>query len=122
MTIKYETWVPVHQERIVESGMLDSTYERAPGESSPTFTWNDLGDDVLIVSVGDDYSIVSMLTGGTWYYLQGSECTEEAEVNMAGQTTTMPRSVILERGQGLEVLKHAGDFMYLLKAYSWVEQ
>ena len=33
---------------------------------TPTFTWNDLGDDVLILSVGDDYSVVSLLTQDTW--------------------------------------------------------
>src|ERR1700730_18556530 len=73
MTIKYETWTPQHRQSDIGSDELNSTYERARATDSPTFTWNDLGDDVLIVSVGDDYSVVSMLTQATWFFLRGSE-------------------------------------------------
>jgi hypothetical protein len=66
MTIKHETWTPQHRESDIGIDELNSTYERARATDSPTFTWNDLGDDVLIVSVGDDYSVVSLLTQDTW--------------------------------------------------------
>ena len=122
MVIKYEEWVPGHRERVVEPGDLESTYRRASGASSPTFTWNDLGDDLVIVSVGDDYSIVSMMTDDTWFYLRGSGPDEAMAVTMAGQEATVPGSAVLERAQGLEVLKQVDDFARLRSEHSWMEQ
>src|SRR5258708_36324965 len=104
MMIKYETWTPQHRESDIGIDELNSTYERARATDSPTFTWNDLGDDVLIVSVGDDHSVVSMLTQDTWFFLRGSESEGEVEVVMAGHPATVPQSAPLERGLGLHVL------------------
>lgn len=88
-----ETWTPEHRKEDVDVDALDSTYDRARGTDSPTFTWNDLGDGVLILSVGNDYSVVSLLTAGTWFYLRGSESEGQAEVTMAGQPATVPKAL-----------------------------
>jgi len=122
MDFKVETWEPAHVERSVTIDELDDVYRTTSGGVSPTFTWNDLGDQVLIVAVGDDYSVVSMLNDDTWYYLQGSDVDGEAEVAMAGQPAHVPKGAILRRETGLEVLRKAGDFTDLLKSYPWMEQ
>ncbi|MEK2473767.1 hypothetical protein [Streptomyces noursei] len=36
-------------------------YRDAKESASSTLTWNDLGDEVLIVVVGDDYSTVTLM-------------------------------------------------------------
>jgi hypothetical protein len=130
MDFKLETWAPVHVERSVNIDELDDVYRSTSGGASPTFTWNDLGDQVLVVAVGDGYSVVAMLNGGTWHYLKGSDVDGEAEsdvdgeaeIAIAGQSAHVPKGAILRRESGLEVLKKAGDFTYLLKVYEWMEQ
>jgi hypothetical protein len=41
---------------------------------------------------------------------------------MAGETATVPKSAVLQRRRGLEVLGQADDFLNLLSAYPWLEQ
>jgi hypothetical protein len=122
MTIKYETWTPQHRKSDIGLAELDSIYEQARAADSPTFTWNDLGDDVLVVAVGDDYSVVSMLTQNTWFFLRGPEAEGDVDVVMAGHPATVPKCAVLERGLGLEVLRRAVDFPNLLSSHSWLEQ
>ena len=62
------------------------------------------------------------MTAGTWFYLRGSESAGQAQVTMAGQPATVPKSAVLERVRGLEVLRQAGDFSSLLSSHSWLEQ
>jgi len=73
MDIKFETWAPTHQVRFVDKADLPSIYDRVSGDSSPTLTWNDGGDQVLIVSVGDGYSTVTMLNDSTFSSLTISD-------------------------------------------------
>ncbi len=120
--IEFETWTPVRQERTLDAGEIETVYRSLAPGTSATFTWNDLGDDVVIVSVAADHSTVSMLHDETWYYLTTSDSDEEVEVDMAGQKATVPRGAVLDRDLGLEVLRQVGDLPRLLAAYSWREQ
>ena len=89
---------------------LADVYATVKPEESPTFTWNDLGDQVLIVTVGADSSTVSMLNDDTWYYLEASGDDDEVEVMIEGFDDFGPKGVVLPRNLGLEVLQKADDF------------
>jgi hypothetical protein len=118
--IKLELWIPRHQQRRVSLGELDAAYRTAP--PSATFTWNDLGDQVLIVAVDDDHCTVSMLDNNIWYYLAGSDSTDEVEICLAGEPAHVPEAAVLARATGLAVLKQANEFDKMLESYSWIEQ
>jgi len=122
MEVKLETFEPHLVTRLVSSDDLRGVYAGLEGDNSSTLTWNDGGNQVLIVAVGDDYSIVSMLDDFTWYYLQVSQDEEPVEACLGGQDSLVPKGVILPRALGLEVLEKAGDFPALLRKYSWREQ
>jgi hypothetical protein len=122
MEVKLETFEPHLVTRFVSREDLRSAYAGLEGDHSSTLTWNDGGDQVLIVAVGDDYSIVSMLDDFTWYYLQVSPEEEPVEACLGGQDSLVPEGVILPKALGLEVLEKADDFPALLREYSWREQ
>lgn len=101
---------------------LDSVYRNALSQSSPTITWNDLGDPVLIVAIGDGYSIVSLMRNDTWYYLAIGGGEKEVSVDVAGSVVDLPQAVVLPFELGLRVLKSTRDFEHLVQTYSWIEQ
>jgi hypothetical protein len=117
--IELDIGFPARETREVSSGELPDVYLGLKGEDSPTFTWNNLGDRVLIVTVDDESSTVSMLNDDTWYYLEISEDEDEIEVMVEGAMTPVPRGVVLPRNLGLEVLQKADDFVRVLSEYSW---
>jgi hypothetical protein len=125
--IKLKTWDPVRETRIINPRDLAREYESASRESPVTFTWNDLGDSVLIISVGADYCIVTMLFDSTFKDLVVSEEeTDLVEVIIDGQLSNVPKNTILPREVGLEVLldvvKSEGDFSELFLDYIWVDE
>jgi len=120
--IKFETWKPRHQSRLVPVGDLADVYKDAPVEMSPTFTWNDGGDQVLIVSVGADYSTVTMLNDDTFSDLVISDDNDLREICIAGQESAVAVATLLPRETGLEVLRRAENFDELLDVYSWRAQ
>lgn len=117
--IELDIGFPARETREVSSGELPDVYLGLKGEDSPTFTWNNLGDQVLIVTVDNESSTVSMLNDDTWYYLEISEDEDEIEVMVEGAMTPVPRGVVLPRNLGLEVLQKAEDFDRVLSEYSW---
>jgi hypothetical protein len=122
MDIILETYDPVYVKRLVAREDLRSAYTGLNSDQSATLAWNDGGDQVLLVAVGDDYSIVSMLDDSTWYYLQISPDEEPVQVSLGGQDSLVPKGAILPKALGLEVLEKAEDFPALLREYSWREQ
>jgi hypothetical protein len=104
---------------VVDLDKLADIYRGVNSDESPTFTWNNLGDQVLIVTVDRDSSIVSMLNDDTWYYLQISEDDDDVEVRIEGEMTFVPKGVVLPRYLGLEVLQKAEEFSNVLISYSW---
>lgn len=117
--IELDTGVPTRVSRVVNPDELADVYATVRPEESPTFTWNDLGDQVLIVTVDADSSTVSMLNDDTWYYLETSGDDDEVEVMIEGSMTSVPKGVVLPRSLGLEVLQKADDFDRILSDYSW---
>jgi hypothetical protein len=117
--IELDTGFPARTSRVVSPDELAGVYLSAKGDESPTFTWNNLGDQVLIVTVDDDLSTVSMLNDETWYYLEVSDDEDEVEIRIEGSMTLVPKGVVLPRNLGLEVLQKAEDFDRVLSDYSW---
>jgi hypothetical protein len=118
-----ELWSPEHTARAVPRDDLPAVYRELSGDQSPTLTWNDGGDDqVLIVSVADDFSTVSMLNDRTWYYLETSPEEDLVEIDLGGDDAYVPKGVLAPREFGLDVLLRADDFPYLLTEYMWREQ
>lgn len=106
---------------------LPQVYEDLKGDKgleSPTITWNDGGDEVVIVAVNNDWSMSTMMTAnGTSYYLVVSDDNEEVPVQMDGHDFEMPRKTLAPRELGLKVLLQADiDFPSLLTDYTWEEQ
>jgi hypothetical protein len=117
-----ETWNPTYASRQVSVEELADVYERIRGNESADITWNSGGDDVLIVSVGEEVSTVSLLHEATWYWLEVSPETELVEIELGGQESFVPKGAIAPRRLGLEILLGAHDFPRLFREYAWREQ
>jgi hypothetical protein len=122
MDIKLETFEPHRVTRLVPLEDLRSVYSGLTSDQSATLTWNDGGDQVLIVAVGNDYSIVTMLNSSTWHFLQISPDEELVQVSLTDEESLVPKGAILPKALGLEVLEKAEDLPALLREYSWLEQ
>jgi hypothetical protein len=119
---KVDTWNPTHTSRRVSAEELVDLYERLQGTESADICWNDQGDQVLIVSVGEETATVSLLHDATWYWLGASPDTELVAVELGGTESFVPKGAIVPRRLGLEILLGAHDFPHLLAAHSWREQ
>lgn len=117
-----EVWYPEHEKTTVTGDKLPDRYASFKERDSATVAWNSDGDEVLLVSVGDDYSVISMLSDGTWYYLVVSDDEEEVSVYMDGTDAYVPRKAMAPRELGLTVLQRADDFPGLRTDYLWDEQ
>jgi hypothetical protein len=124
MELEYiiETWNPTHTSRQVSVEELEGFYEHIRGSESADITWNNGGDDVLIVSVGEDTATVSLLHDATWYWLEVSPETELVEIELCGQEAFVPQGAMVPRHLGLEILLGAHEFPRLLTEYAWREQ
>jgi hypothetical protein len=124
MELEYliETWNPTHTSRHVRVEELVDVYAQIRGSASAVIVWNDGGDDVLIVSVGEDTATVSLLHDATWYWLEVSPETELVEIELGGQEAFVPKGALVPRRLGLEILLGAHDFPRLLTEYAWREQ
>ncbi|SHN12954.1 hypothetical protein SAMN05216268_120128 [Streptomyces yunnanensis] len=122
MQIKCETWVPSHETRMLDLADIPLVYRDAKESASPTFTWNDLGDEVLIVVVGDDYSTVTLMREDTFYNLAISDSVDMREIQVSGDIAMWPEGQVLPRELGLEVLLRVPDVESLVREYRWEEQ
>lgn len=118
-----ELFAPTHETRTVALDELPDEYAALKQANSPTVSWESPDDsEVVIVSVGEDYSVVTLKAEETWYWLQTSDDDEPVEVDMGGTEGSVPRGAIAPRETGLEVLKNADDFAKLRTEHTWVEQ
>jgi hypothetical protein len=101
---------------------LPGVYANLKQAEYPAVVWNDCGDDVLIVAVGDDYSVTSMLTEATWYWLVVSHEDEEVFVYLTETGEHVPRKAMAPRDVGLAILQRANDFPGLRSDYMWDPQ
>lgn len=113
---------PKHERTTVTAEELPRIYADLEESASPTVVWNDDGDDVLIVAVGDDYSFISLKTEWTWYYLVVSDDEEEIAIELGEVDSYVPRKALAPREFGLAVLLSAGDLPTLRTDYMWEAQ
>ncbi|WP_173142650.1 hypothetical protein [Kibdelosporangium persicum] len=119
--IQFETYGDNPESRAIALGEVESVYCELDQDASATFTWNDGGDDdVLIVAVGPGFAKASLLHSGEFYDLQVSTDDGLREVNICGQLSEHPVRFLMSRDKGLEVIKKAGDIPELFTSYTWV--
>jgi hypothetical protein len=121
--IQFETYGRDAESRTITLDDVEEVYRELSRDASATFTWNDGGDDgVLIIAVGPDYSKATALHSGTFYDLEELDVDDLREVEICGQWSEHPVRFLMPRDKGLEVIKKAVDFVNLLASYTWVDQ
>lgn len=113
---------PRHEITPVTADELPDAYANLAERDGATVLWNDGGDDMLIVAVGDDHCVISLKSDETWYYLTVSGDEEQVEVDMGGTDSYVPRKALAPRALGLTVLQRADDLPGLRTDYTWDEQ
>lgn len=101
---------------------LPAAYADLEEGQSPTVTWNDGGDEVIIVAVNDDYCVITLMSDDTWYYLTVSDDAEEVPAYLGETEARVPRGALAPRDLGLTVLLRADDLPGLRTDYSWTAQ
>jgi hypothetical protein len=101
---------------------LPAAYARLTEISSATVTWNDGGDDVRIVAVGDEHCVIALKSDETWYYwLSTSDEDEEVYTTTGGFEGEVPSKALAPRELALTVLLRADDLPGLRTDYIWTE-
>ncbi|MFD0784398.1 hypothetical protein ACFQZ8_10810 [Micromonospora azadirachtae] len=77
-------------------------------------------EDVLIVSLHDEFSTVSLLHG-TWHWLTESPATDLVEILRCGQEAWVPAGAPVRPETGLAALRLAADVPRLLTDLMWRE-
>ena len=90
-------------------------------DREPIFSYGD-HDDVVIVSVHDAFSTVSLLHDNTWYWLEESADTELVEIVLCGLEAWVPAGTLVRHETGLAALRIANDIPRLLTEFRWREQ
>jgi hypothetical protein len=114
-----ETYLPYAAPRVVSPDELPALY--AP-DREPVFSYGTDGEDVLIVSVHDGFSTVSLLHDRTWYWLAESPDDELVEILLCGQEAWVPAGARVRPETGLAALRLAHDVPRLLTEFGWREQ
>jgi hypothetical protein len=113
---------PELKKTLVTEEELPAAYADLTEASSATVTWNDGGDPVLIVAVGDENSVITLKSDNTWYWLTVSDDDEGVYTTMGGLDGEVPRKTLAPRELGLTVLLRADDLPGLRADYTWTEQ
>jgi hypothetical protein len=112
---------PQYQTTRVTEKELPAAYGRLTEISSANVTWNDGGDDVLIVAVGDQHCVIALKSEKTWYWLSVSDDDEHIYIAWGGVDGEVPRKALAPRELGLTVLLRADDLPGLRTDYMWTE-
>ncbi|GAA0251132.1 hypothetical protein GCM10010492_59290 [Saccharothrix mutabilis subsp. mutabilis] len=121
--IRFDCWQPDQPSRLLGLAEAEAAYAALPPTASATFSWNDGGDEVVIIGVGEDWSTATMIWDGTFYDLEASEAEGERDIVLCGQVTEYPERLLLPRERGVELLREAdADFAALADRYTWVER
>ncbi|MEU8299821.1 hypothetical protein AB0C04_21430 [Micromonospora sp. NPDC048909] len=119
MRYEMETYLPYAASRVI-------TLEELPGlyvpDHEPVFGYGDGGEDVLIVSLHDEYSTVSLLHDRTWYWLTESPSAKLVEILLCGQEAWVPAGALVRPETGIAALRLAHDVPALLTEFRWREQ
>ncbi|NUS55352.1 MAG: hypothetical protein HOV66_10915 [Streptomycetaceae bacterium] len=120
MPYEMETYSPYSAARQVTIEEIPALF-RPDGE--PVFAYgNGSDEDVLIVSVHDGFSTVSLRQDDTWYWLAESENWDEVEIVLAGLEAWVPAGACVRHETALEALRLAADVPRLTTEFTWREQ
>ena len=111
-----------HEGRLVARADVPALYELADETGSVTFTWNDGGDPVLIVGVGPDWSVASLMIDGYWYGYVIDEVEGHVPIDLCGQTSEWPKAELLPRSAALPVLMMVPDLEGIRRGFRWLSQ
>lgn len=117
-----EAYYPQYTETAITDQELPQAYANLKSSQSASVSWNSGGDPVVIVAVGDDYSVISLMDDDTWYYLAPTDEQGEETILIGGVDSIVPRKALAPRELGLTVLQRADDLPGLRTDYTWDEQ
>lgn len=114
-----ETYQPYAAPRVVTIDELPSLF--VP-DYEPVFTYGDGLDDVVIVSVHDEFSTVSLLHDATWYWLEESSDWDLVEIVLCGLEAWVPAGAMVRHETALAALRLAHHVPQLMTRFMWREQ
>jgi len=80
---------------------LDDLTELYVPDHEPVFAYGDDRGDVLIVSLDEGFSTVSLERDDTWYWLVESPDTELVEITLCGMEAWLPKGALVRPETGL---------------------
>ena len=102
---------------------VDELAELYVPDHEPVFAYGDgFDDDVLIVSLDEDFSTVSLRQDATWFWLVESADLHPVEITLCGLAAWIPAAAKLRPETGLAALRSAHDVPHLLTHFTWHEQ
>lgn len=120
MRYEMETYLPRAEPQVVT---IDELPHLFTPEREPVFAYGEDGmDDVMIVSVHDDFSTVSLSVDDTWYWLEESSNWDDVEIVLAGQEAWVPAGALVRHETALAALMLAHDVPQLWTKFVWHEQ
>ena len=114
-----ETYEPYAASRIVTIDELRRLYRP---DHEPVFSYGSGGEDVLIVSVHEGFSTVSLLHDRTWYWLEESPDSTLVEIVLCGLEAWIPAGTMVRHETGLAALLLAHNVKQLMTEFTWREQ
>jgi hypothetical protein len=114
-----ETYRPYAASRVVTIDELRRLYTP---DHEPVFSYGSGGEDVLIVSVHEGFSTVSLLHDRTWYWLEESAESDLVEIVLCGQEAWVPAGAMVRPETGLAALLLADSVPQLMVEFTWREQ
>jgi hypothetical protein len=120
----FEDWRSGHprEGRMVSRTQVPGLYEPADKTGSVMFTWNDGGDPVMIVGVGPDWSVATLMIDQKWYGYVASDAEGFTPIDLNGQTRQWPRAELLSRAAALPVLMTVPDLTAIKRGFPWRSQ
>lgn len=122
--VLFEDWRPGHAraQRMVPLDEVPGLYALADQAGSVTFTWNDGGDPVMIVGVGPDWSLATLMIDQNWYSYVIDDVEGFVSIDLNGQTCEWPRAELLPRAVALPVLMKVPDLTAIRRSFPWLSQ
>lgn len=120
----FEDWRPGHPhvKRTVPRTQVPGLYGLADKAGSVTFTWNDGGDPVMVVGVGPDWSVATLMIDQNWYSYVIGDAEGFISIDLSGQTCEWPRAELLPRAAALPVLMTVPDLTAIRRGFPWLSQ
>jgi hypothetical protein len=119
MTVTFEDYGVTYRRETVELAAIPDLYAEAGRRGSTCLTWGDCTDEVLIVGVGEDYSVITLKRDETFFDVQITTDEDLRQIEIGGLTTDYPAGLILPRQMGLAALQLLPDLDAVWAAFEW---